>query len=169
MIYVSPLRRAVQTAEIIARWTRGEVAIVEELRELDVGELDRRRDEEAWGVHDQVLADWRAGRHDSAFPSGEDYHQATARLAVALGKVLCHPDGGWVLVVGHGAILRAGIPAICPGTPMPVTDLHNCEIAELELQPAPGGVGGILNHWPLALGEDQEVARGEPGASGGWC
>jgi broad specificity phosphatase PhoE len=153
-ICASPLRRAAQTAEIIARFTGGEVVIVEELRELNVGRLDGRSDDEAWAIHDQVLADWRAGRHDSAFPGGEDYHQATARLASALGSALRHPDSSRVLLVGHCAIIRAAIPAICPGTPRPATDLRNCGIAELELRAAPSGITGILNQWPVTLGDD---------------
>jgi broad specificity phosphatase PhoE len=153
-VYVSPLRRAVQTAEIIVECAGGAVTVVEELRELNVGELDGRRDAEAWAIHDRVLADWGAGRHDSAFPGGEDYYQATARFAVGLANVLRHPEGSRVLVVGHGAILRAGVLAICPGAPTPTVDLHNCEIAELELRSAPDGVTGTLNHWPLTLAED---------------
>jgi broad specificity phosphatase PhoE len=152
-IYASPLRRAVQTAEIIARWVGSEVVIVEELRELDVGELDGRSDEEAWAIHDRVLADWQAGRHDSAFPGGEDYHQAATRLAAALRNALRHRDGGRVLFVGHGAILRAAIPVICPGTPRPGTDLRNCGIAELKLRAAHGGATGVLRQWPVMLGE----------------
>ena len=153
-IYASPLRRAVQTAEIIARSVSGDVVIVEELRELNVGDLDGRSDEEAWAIHDRVLADWQAGRHDSAFPGGEDYHQTAMRLGEALRNALRHPDGNRVLFIGHGAILRATIPAICPATPRPATDLRNCGIAELELRPAPGGVTGILTQWPVTLGED---------------
>ena len=42
-----------------------------DLRELNVGDLDSRHDAEAWAIHDQVLADWQAGHHDTAFPSGE--------------------------------------------------------------------------------------------------
>jgi bisphosphoglycerate-dependent phosphoglycerate mutase len=41
-IYASPLRRAAQTAEIVAARTGSDVAIVEGLRELDVGDLDGR-------------------------------------------------------------------------------------------------------------------------------
>jgi broad specificity phosphatase PhoE len=154
-IYVSPLRRAVQTAEIIVGCAGGEATIIEELRELNVGELDGRRDAEAWGIHDRVLADWRAGRRDSAFPGGEDYYEATARFIAGLANVLRHPEGSPVLVVGHGGILRAGILAICPDAPRPTVDLHNCEIAELELRSAPGGATGALKHWPLTLDESQ--------------
>jgi probable phosphoglycerate mutase len=153
-IYSSPLRRAVQTAEIIGSATGGAVVIVEELRELNVGDLDGRSDEEAWAIHDQVLADWQAGRYDSAFPGGEDYHQASVRLAAGLRNALRHPDGSHVLVVGHCGIIRATIQAICPGSPRPDTDLRNCGIAELELRSAPSGVTGIVNHWPVVLGDE---------------
>jgi hypothetical protein len=71
-----------------------------------------------------------------------------------LRNALRHPDGSRVLFIGHGAILRAAIPAICPGSPRPATDLRNCGIAELELRSAPGGVTGILKQWPIALDED---------------
>jgi probable phosphoglycerate mutase len=148
-IYASPLRRAAQTARIIAARTGCCVVVTEELRELNVGELDGRCDEGAWAIYEQVLADWCAGHHDSAFPGGEDYRQMTKRLRALMDKAICHPDGSRVLIVGHGGIIRAAIPALCPGTPMPVTDLPNCGIAELTLGPAPNGFTGTLNHWPL--------------------
>jgi len=150
-IYASPLRRAAQTAEIIAARTGCRVVIIEGLRELDVGELDGRSDEEAWTVYHQVLADWRAGRHGTSFPGGEDYFQVTARLAAAMGAALSHPPGSRILIAGHGAVIRAAIPAICPATPAPASDLPNCGIAELALHLAPGGVTGSLKHWPLTL------------------
>lgn len=114
-------------------------------------DLDGRSDEEAWTVYHQVLADWRPGRHESAFPGGEDYFQMTARLASAMRGALRHPPGSWVLFVGHGAIIRAAIPALCPGSPVPGSDLPNCGIAELALYPGPAGVTGRLSHWPLTL------------------
>jgi probable phosphoglycerate mutase len=155
-IYASPLRRATQTAEIIARHAGAAVTVLEDLCELNVGELDGRSDQEAWTIHDQVLADWRAGQHDSAFPAGENYHQMTARLTAALRRTAEHPPGSRVLVVAHCGIIRAAIPAICPGTPLPTTDLRNCAIAELELRPAPNGHGltATLTRWPLVLSED---------------
>jgi broad specificity phosphatase PhoE len=146
-IYSSPLRRAAQTAEIIAARTGADMTILEELRELNVGSLDGRSDEDAWATYHQVLADWHAGNHDSAFPGGEDYRQMTTRLATAMGAALRHPPGSRVLIVGHGGIIRAAIP-------MPATDLPNCGIAELALHPAPAGATGTLTHWPLHLSTD---------------
>ncbi len=60
-VYASPLRRAVQAAQIIARACGSGVVIVEELRELNVGEVDGRSDQQARAVHDRVLADWHRG------------------------------------------------------------------------------------------------------------
>lgn len=150
-IYASPLRRAAQTAEIIAARTSNDVITVEGLRELDVGDLDGRSDEDAWAIYRQVLVGWRTGKHDSAFPGGEDYHQMTARLSAALGSALRHPPGSRILIIGHGGTIRAAIPVLCPATPEPASDLPNCGIAELALNPAPAGVVGTLKHWPLAL------------------
>jgi probable phosphoglycerate mutase len=56
-IYASPLRRAAQTAEIIADCAGSDVVIIEGLREIDVGDLDGRSDDDAWAVYHQVLAD----------------------------------------------------------------------------------------------------------------
>ncbi len=78
---------------------------------------------------------------------------------MALRHALRHPAGSRVLIVGHGAIIRAAIPAICPGTPMPATDLRNCGIAELELLPARDGITGTLNHWAVTVGEGGDLIR----------
>jgi broad specificity phosphatase PhoE len=75
----------------------------------------------------------------------------TARLTAALSSALRHPPGSRVLIVGHGGIIRAAIPALCPATPVPASNLPNCGIAELALHPAPAGVTGTLKHWPLTL------------------
>jgi probable phosphoglycerate mutase len=54
-VYSSPLRRARQTAQHVARAVGGPV------RELAVGALDGLGDAAAWAVHDAVVARWRLG------------------------------------------------------------------------------------------------------------
>lgn len=75
----------------------------------------------------------------------------TARLASAMRGALRHPPGSWVLFVGRGAIIRAAITTLCPGSPVLGSDLPNCGIAELALYPGPAGVTGRLSHWPLTV------------------
>jgi broad specificity phosphatase PhoE len=147
-IYASPLRRAAQTARIIASGVGVPVTTLEELRELDVGDLEGRRDAQAWEEYLGVAYAWQAGDHDRAYPGGEDFHQVLARLRAALTRALDHPPGSRVLVVAHDGILRAALPALCPGTPPPATGLPQCGIARFSVRQTPGGPEITLLAWP---------------------
>ena len=57
-IYASPLRRAAQTAQILATRLGLPVCTLEELRELDVGDLEGRSDEGAWELFLEVARAW---------------------------------------------------------------------------------------------------------------
>jgi broad specificity phosphatase PhoE len=147
-IYASPLRRAAQTAQIIADRLGLPVTTLEGLRELDVGDLEGRNDEQAWTIFLDVAYAWQAGDPDRAFPGGEDLHQVTARLTAALSRALDHPCGSRVLMIAHDGLIRAGVPALCPGTPPPATGLPKCGMARLAVRPAQGGIDCTLLHWP---------------------
>src|SRR5438128_1573831 len=75
-VYTSPLRRARETAEQVALATGAALVEREELRELNVGDLDGHSDLESWALHDAVVARWRLGDAGARFPGGEDYHEA---------------------------------------------------------------------------------------------
>jgi len=153
-IYASPLRRATQTAGIIAASAGIPVVTVEGLRELEVGALEGRRDEHAWATYVEVCYAWLAGDHDRAYPGGENYHQLTARLATAFRRALDHPPGSRVLMVAHDGIMRAGLTAICPREQPPATGLPKCGIARMSVRAAgPLGVEGTLLDWPAAAAD----------------
>jgi broad specificity phosphatase PhoE len=60
LLVCSPLRRARQTAEIVASTLGLEVAMeLEELREVNVGVLDGRGDTDAWETYEAILAAWQ--------------------------------------------------------------------------------------------------------------
>lgn len=133
----SPLRRAVQTARIIADALKTDMSIVEEFRELNVGDLERRKpDEESWGVLFRVTAEWYRGNMAAAFPNGEDGKTLVARFQDGLRQAVSGIHGGSVIVVGHGGIFTAGVLDLCA-----VADREgfvrrenqNCSISELLL------------------------------------
>lgn len=145
----SPLRRARQTAEIIADRLR--LPVVEggdDLRELNVGELDGRNDAAAWEVYSRVLAAWRSGETRASFPGGEDWHTLCTRLRRALTSVAHASAGARSLVVAHGGSIRAAIPGLT-GDPVPAADLPNCAIATLHVARWPRS-RIQLRHWPTA-------------------
>jgi broad specificity phosphatase PhoE len=146
-IYASPLRRAAQTAQIIAARLGLPVVTLEGLRELDVGDLEGRADEQAWAAYLEVAYAWQAGDHDRAFPGGEDYHQVTARFTAALRSALAHPPDSRVLMVAHDGLIRVAIPALCPGEPPPLAGLPKCGAAELAIRARGTAITGKLLAW----------------------
>lgn len=108
LIWSSPLRRAMQTAEIIAQ--RLNVAIVTDprLKELDAGifQGQLRRDLEALFPED--YARWLAGDLDFVIPQGESRQQLMARGAAVIRDIAAGPHQH-VVVVTHGGLLTAAL------------------------------------------------------------
>lgn len=145
LVVSSPLRRARETAAVVTeRLGLPPAAAVEELRELDVGSLDGRSDEQAWQTYLSVLAAWSAGDTAMRFPDGEDHRELVERLqrglvrAARSGQVGGPGQGGAgsrsgaVLAVAHGGNLGAAVQALT-GTAPPQADLPLAGIARLVL------------------------------------
>jgi broad specificity phosphatase PhoE len=134
VLFSSPLRRALQTAEIAATRLDAALEVMDGLREVNVGDLDGRADSEAWRIYESVLEDWRQGHHQRSFPSGEDWHQLCARLRRALRGVATAARGGVAIVIAHGANLRAALPGLAD-VPDPGSDLDTGQFADLRVTP----------------------------------
>lgn len=93
-------------------WFNTAVAELDELREVNVGDLDGRSDAQAWVIYDSVLTDWRHGKPARRFPGGENNHELEQRLAKALGHIAGHTSGRTAVVVAHGANVRAALPGL---------------------------------------------------------
>jgi broad specificity phosphatase PhoE len=151
-IYCSPLKRAVETAEIVRRRLNLDVVVpIEEFREINVGSLEGREPTDAdWKLYDQIMKDWRDGEHESRFPDGENCTELIRRATDGLLKVLgmsaaCQN----ILIVGHGGILLAAVPEICENAKeYDLSGMENCSISVLRLHEEPkGGVGGRISSW----------------------
>lgn len=161
LLACSPLRRARQTADIVGQRLGLPVAMeLDDLREVNVGELDGRSDARAWEIYTAVLAAWRAGHTQARFPGGENRDELCARLLGALtvvarsaaarpSPVLADSTAAECsLVVAHGANLRAALPCVA-GEPDPGTDLPTGGVAALHVDP--GGFPVVqLVSWPGA-------------------
>ena len=161
LLACSPLRRARQTADIVGQRLGLPVAMeLDDLREVNVGELDGRSDAQAWEIYTAVLAAWRAGDTLASFPGGENRDELCARLLRALTVVARSAAAGHPpvpagsaapersLVVAHGANLRAALPCLA-GEPDPGADLPTGGVAGLEVHH--GGFPVVrLVSWPGA-------------------
>lgn len=95
VVYVSDLRRAVETVEIAFAGTAVPVIRDARLRECDYGRLN--------GAPVSSVAALRASCVEEAFPGGESYRDVVRRTESLLAEVAGERDGESVLFVGHSA------------------------------------------------------------------
>jgi broad specificity phosphatase PhoE len=151
-IFASPLLRARQTADIVAHLLGlPVVAELEDLRELNVGDLDGRSDPAAWTIYANVLAAWRAGEVQARFPGGEDCRELGDRLRRALAIVAGQSGDVASLVVAHGGALRAALPSLA-GFPDPGADMTTGSFAALGVSHSEGVLRIDVISWPAATG-----------------
>ncbi|MBV8078956.1 MAG: histidine phosphatase family protein [Actinobacteria bacterium] len=104
-LYTSPLRRARATAEPLARRTRLEPVVVDDLRELDFGELEGLTLEEA-ATRYPVEATWFLSPATATFPGGESVAALRTRVAAAIAAIVERHEGEQVAVVTHAMPIR---------------------------------------------------------------
>lgn len=168
-IYASPLKRASETARIIASVNGLQTRVIENFRELDVGHLEEMgNDPRAWHIHFQVIRDWMDGKPETSFPGGENYFMARQRLREGIEKALDDSARGEIIVVGHGGLFSTGLLDLCPGTNPDILrriEFHNCAISEIVMQKGDGRWVGELIRWADAShlsGEAAELVSGLP-------
>lgn len=106
-VYASPLRRARQTAEIVASRFGLEPEVVVEIQEADAGLWEGLSWEEIrarWPV-EQAAHDADPGAH--GYPGGESFCDVRDRSAPALESLAGRHPGRTVLAVAHNVVNRA--------------------------------------------------------------
>jgi broad specificity phosphatase PhoE len=102
----SDLRRAVQTASIIAGGLETGYTCSAELREVDCGRWTGLGDDEIEALDPDLAARWRAGE-DVPRGGAETYAEAGARVASHIvGLVAATPADQSLVIVGHGKSLQ---------------------------------------------------------------
>lgn len=139
-VYCSPLRRARETAQRIARLHRLDVQVCEELIECDVGRwegLDRQTiDRLDPAAHRAFLAD--PATH--GYPGGESFAQVQARLRAWRSAVLPSHAGQAVAVVSHHVVLRIWLAELAG---LPLSQARQMTIANGEVRLVSGQVGSV--------------------------
>jgi broad specificity phosphatase PhoE len=119
-VYSSDLRRAHETAEIVAAPHRVPVVVNPGLREIDVG---------SWSglTRPEITARFPDGTR----PDGETHEQHAARVRAAVTRIARAHPGGRVLVVGHGGTVRS-IHAVI--SDLPYHPVPNCHVLEVHFR-----------------------------------
>jgi probable phosphoglycerate mutase len=104
-VWSSDLKRARDTAEVVARRKGLEVQTTPELREVDVGSWSGLTRAEAEARFPEGYARWIQG--GEGWEDGETYSQLGERVVRAILAIAAAHEGGRVLVVAHGGTIRA--------------------------------------------------------------
>ena len=119
-VYASDLRRAHETAVVLAAAHEVEVVIDSDLREIDVG---------AWaGLTRAEVADRFP---DGDRPGGETREQHSGRVLAAVERIARAHPGERVLIVSHGGCMRALQRHLEDDVSQPI---ENCGVYELHFR-----------------------------------
>ncbi|MBI4212337.1 MAG: histidine phosphatase family protein, partial [Deltaproteobacteria bacterium] len=125
-IFTSPVLRALETAEILAKsWNGIEVVHDEGLAEIDYGEWVKQSFKL---VHEKYADIWKnyCETPDCAqFPGGESLFTARARVAAVVDRVVKEYDNGFVALVSHADIVKLALLHIFK---LPLSFLHSFSI-----------------------------------------
>jgi broad specificity phosphatase PhoE len=107
-VYTSPLRRAAETAEIVAAPHGLRVEAVEGLREIDVGSWEGMTRADLEQQDPEQFRRWLV-EHEQGWEDGETYEEMGRRVVPALLGLVERHEGERILAVTHGGPIRAAI------------------------------------------------------------
>jgi probable phosphoglycerate mutase len=106
-VHASPLRRAWETAEIVAGANGLELTADEGLREVDLGSWSGLTRADVEARFPEGYRRWLAYGH--GWDDGESYAELGDRVTRALVRIAAHHDGRPVLIVTHGGPIRSAV------------------------------------------------------------
>jgi broad specificity phosphatase PhoE len=112
-VYSSPLRRALETAQLVAAEHGLEPVAVDALREVDVGSWQGLTRPEIETQYPEQFARWLD--YDQGWEDGESYEEMGRRAVAALLELAAAHEDERVLAVTHGGPIRAAF-AFADGT-----------------------------------------------------
>ena len=118
-IFTSPLLRAVHTAEIVSGLARNQIALVEGLKEIDLGEWDGKSFKE---VKETFPGQWEKRGNDLTGyrpPLGESFSDLSKRILPVFHGLSAAPPGN-ILIVAHAGVNRM---ILCALLNKPLEDL----------------------------------------------
>jgi broad specificity phosphatase PhoE len=104
-VYSSPLKRALDTATIVARYQKVGVHTAEGLIDFDYGKWQSLSEQQVKRLYPALLNEWHSSPHKVRMPDGESLDDTRGRVIESLTGVLSKHQGR-VLLVSHRVVLK---------------------------------------------------------------
>jgi alpha-ribazole phosphatase len=111
-VYASDLRRALETAEIIAAPHNLRVELLSQLREINFGAWEGLTYQEIRERFGDLVDRWHAAPGDVPIPDGEVFQELKDRACAAIAELVRRHESEAIAVVTHGGTIRAIICAL---------------------------------------------------------
>lgn len=160
VIYSSPVQRAFLTAQILSQPARKPIHILPELKEFNLGELEKQpKNETNLNIHRRVLNAWLDGRLEVSFPNGESGKYFVERFSSAVKQMIKENEPCNLAVVCHGGHIVFGLGTICEANDQPDwrNKVKNCSITIAELWVTDQKLNGRVIQWADASHLPQEL------------
>jgi alpha-ribazole phosphatase len=105
-IYSSPSRRCAEAATKIAAGRTCPLEIMDELRELNFGELEGRTYEEIAALYPEIYRQWMECPTDVRFPGGECFVDMVKRVSAAETSLRLKHAGESIALMTHAGAIR---------------------------------------------------------------
>jgi len=106
--FCSPMKRARQTADVIATQVGLNPEVDADLREVDFGRWEGLTFAEIAASDPEIVDRWASWEEDFAFPEGESLRDFLARVKNAAERLIAD-SAETILVVSHGGVIRTMI------------------------------------------------------------
>jgi broad specificity phosphatase PhoE len=114
-VYSSGMRRAAETARVIAEACGLDPLEWPGLHERRMGPMSGMPRAGGWSVYEQTKAHWIAGRLDFTHEGGESFAVMSDRATAAFRALLDREAGRTVVVVAHGVLNRVLLASMLEG------------------------------------------------------
>ena len=111
-VYSSDLKRAYETAAILASPHNLSVQVTKELREINFGEWEGLTHKEIMEKYEDLAAEWYQCPGQVRLPGGENFEEVKERAYSTALDLLQQNDPGTIIVVAHGGTIRTIICGI---------------------------------------------------------
>lgn len=101
IIYSSPLKRAVQTAEILSRRLSVEVILDPRLVEIHQGDWQTRLRSEIEALYPRLFKEWETSPWEVTPPGGESLADVQVRVNEVINEILEHHPHNHIAIVSH--------------------------------------------------------------------
>jgi broad specificity phosphatase PhoE len=125
ILFASPRRRAVATAQIAGAALDLQPTILPDLDDFDYGAWAGRDELGVAHAWPDLYAQWRSDPGAVEFPGGESVRHAEERIVAFLRAVVVQHSGGSVIAVTHDAVIRC---VVCRTLMAPLASYHRVTV-----------------------------------------